>query len=102
MNEVNLNKNGGQKRPVYTHRIQVPETRKVSLPLREANGENCAILDVLVDGSVKVRTRMGSTFQIPTKWLVGLHKINKTTILPEACACPWSMLIRGCECGSEG
>lgn len=102
MNDINLNKETRQKRPTYTHKINVPDNRKVTAPLRDANGENCAILGVLDDGSVKVRTRTGNTFQIPTKWLVGLNKIDKAIFLPEKCVCPWSMLRRGCECGSEG
>lgn len=102
MQYINLNIESNKKLPTYTHKIRIPLSRKVNGSLKEANGENCAILDIMPDGNAKVRTRTGATFQIPVKWLIGLHKIDKALLLPNECSCPWSMLIRGCECGSIG
>ena len=102
MQYINLAPKINKSRPTYTHKICVPEGKKVNGSLQEANGENCAILDTMPNGNARVRTRTGDTFQIPVKWLVGLHKINKALLLPNKCSCPWSMLVRGCECGSIG
>jgi len=88
--------------PKYTHRIKVKKTG-ISDSLDKADGQECVILDSnCKGGKSKIKTKSGDIIQVPSDWLVSLDDEAEKEIEEElvgACICPWSFLVRGCECG---
>lgn len=78
-----------------THRIKVKERGRLKL-WDKADGDKCIIIKSGLRGDKsKIRTAKGASFEVPTDWLEPLNPYG-----PVLCVCPWSMLIRGCECNA--
>lgn len=79
-----------------THQLIVKQKGRLKI-WDDADGQKCIILRSGLRGNKsRVRFSDGKSFEVPSDWLDPLD-IDDNQI---GCKCPWSMLIRGCECGA--